>query len=387
MKTIGYVLNEFPVLSETFVGNEMRAMATLGHKVVPIVLRRPNGPAQPEDIKFAQNAVHVAELSHMAALRGAFSIGFSSPKALSYLRNQTTLPGVSLFGNALKIAAIAKAHGCSHLHAHFAGPAAAHAVVAGHWANITTSFVCHGYDIYGNPTDLPLKLRNANFIVSVCNDMTDDLRALLPTAHLSMVPCGTDPNRFTIPCDKSENGRLLFIGRLVEQKGLTELVDALAMAGPEAAPLDIVGDGPLRHDLEAQAARHGLDETRISFLGAKNADWIAENGHRYLGLLAPFRAASTGQRDTGPVVIKEAMAMGLPVIGTRFMGIKEMITADTGFLVDVGDTGQLSQAITALSQMTGEQRASMGRAGRQRVIEKFSLHSQSVALSGLVEAA
>lgn len=387
MKTIGYVLSEFPVLSETFVGNEMRAMMAHGHRVVPIVLRYPQGPAQIDDITLAKSAIYLANVPKAAALRGALAFGFSALSALTYLRRQTSLPRVSLLGNALKIAAVARQHGCTHLHAHFSGPAAAHALVAAKWAGLSVSFVCHGHDVYLNPADLPLKLATADFTVSVCNDMTDDLAVLRPDASVTMVPCGTDPDKFAPYTKTIDNGRLLFIGRLIPPKGLEDLIDAVALAGTAVAPIDIVGDGPLLSKLQARADQTGIDGDRIRFLGQKNAEWIASEGPKYIGLVAPFKRSADGQRDTGPVVVKEAMAMGLPVVGTRSMGMKEMITARTGYLVEPGNVSALAEAIKCLCDLPPAKRRAMGVAGRERVVELFSLTSQAASLSNLVEAA
>ena len=69
MKTIGYVLGDFPVFSETFVGDEMRAMAKRGHKVVPIVMRLRDGPAQTADRILARDARTLSSASAKAALR------------------------------------------------------------------------------------------------------------------------------------------------------------------------------------------------------------------------------------------------------------------------------------------------------------------------------
>ncbi len=81
---------------------------------------------------------------------------------------------------------------------------------------------------------------------------------------------------------------MLFIGRLVPQKGIDDLITALALlpAGERPA-LDIVGDGPIRESLERQAKAAGLDA--VQFLGPKPAQWLVENGARYLALVAPSR--------------------------------------------------------------------------------------------------
>jgi len=384
MKTIGYVLADFPVFSETFVGNEMRAVMDHGHPVVPIIMRPGQGPAHPQDVVLADGSPKFADVPATEALAIAGHPGRSAARALAFARRQTRLSRRSLLWNSAKVAAIARRHGCGHLHAHFSGGAAAHAIVAARWLGISVSFVCHGHDVYAEPEDLPLKLRSADAVVAVCADMEADLRSLSVNTKLANITCGTDPGAFRPQKEVSKLPRLLFIGRLVGQKGLDDLLDAMALC--KSAEVDIVGSGPLREDCERRASELGLGD-RARFLGNQGRDWIVQEGPRYLGLVAPFKPASDGSRDSGPLVVKEAMAMGLPVIGTRFMGNKEMVAEDTGFLTPIGDPRALAAAMDRLLSLSDDERRRMGLRGRARVIERFSLAGQARSLSALFEAA
>ncbi len=97
--------------------------------------------------------------------------------------------------------------------------------------------------------------------------------------------------------------------------------------------------------------------------------------------------ARNGERDTGPVAIKEAMAMGLPVIGTRFMGTKEMIGPDNGILVEPGDIDALARALDGMAAMDPGARRALGKVGRRQVEHEFSLATQARRLSLSIEAA
>ena len=385
-KTIGYVLDTFPVLTETFVGNEMRGMRDVGHEVVPIVLQRNDGPAQDIDRVLAQEAVYLDQVPARAAFTALVKPGSSAASAFGFLAKQRGLPRKSLFWNALKIAHVAKSRGCTHLHAHFSWGASAHAIVAARWAGMSVSFVCHGYDVYASPIDLPAKLQNVDFAIAVCKDLADHLTGLAPQSTVHTIHCGIDPNRFQPSDGPATANRILFIGRLVESKGLTDLIPALAALPPDSRPMvDVVGDGPLRGMLGEMAVEAGVAGS-MNFLGSVPSGWIAENGPGYAAFVAPFRAAANGDRDTGPVAVKEAMAMGLPVVANRFMGLREMITPDCGWLVAPRDITALAEALKSAAQLTGEQRAQMGRHARQRVIDLYSTASQATSLSQAVEA-
>jgi glycosyltransferase involved in cell wall biosynthesis len=384
LKTIGYVLADFPVFSETFVGDEMRAMAKRGHKVVPIVMRLRDGPAQEADILLARDAKTLSSASNEAALRALARPGPDSLSALSYLWKQKHHTRRSLMWNAMKIAAIAREQDCDHLHAHFSGGATAHAIVAARWIGASVSFVCHGHDVYAEAEDLPTKLAAADAVVAVCNDMASDLRNLAPGSNVAMIPCGTDPDAFR-PAREAEPMRtLLFVGRLVEQKGIDDLLTALAIQG--SASVDIVGDGPLMASLRERAEALKLSD-RVRFLGSRPREWLRENAPHYFGLLAPFKIAPDGSRDSGPLVVKEAMAMELPVVATRFMGNKDMIVAGTGFLAEPDCPESLAEAIERMVRLPLRERAEMGRRGRERMIKLFSLDASSEALSRVFEAA
>jgi len=386
MKTIGYVLAAFPVFSETFVGTEMRAMARHGHRIVPIVLARTNQAGQKADHALAEQAIYLDQINPAGAASILRTPATSALRGIAFSFAQRKLPRRSLIWNALKIAHAARASGCQHLHAHFAGPAAAHAIVAARWIGASMSFVGHGHDIYAEPTDLTAKLVHSDFAVAVCRDMAADFQILAPMTPVAEVTCGVDPTRFTPrPSGQADNGRYLFVGRLVEAKGCADLLDALGrlQAKNMILAVDIVGDGPLRQVLTAQAQALGL--TAVRFLGARPAEWLMQEAPAYRALLCPFKEATNGERDTGPVVAKEAMAMALPVIASRFMGLKEMITGETGRLVPPGDSVALATQLAEFECLSPADRTHMGQAGRQRLLDLFTDAHQAEKLSTWVE--
>ncbi|MCB1458260.1 MAG: glycosyltransferase [Nitratireductor sp.] len=381
-KNIAYVLSAFPVLSETFIGNEIRALEAQGHAILPMVFDLRQGPAQPADIELAGRVQRISGISAVRALAMLPLLW----RAQQFAGQQKLLARRSLLWHALKIAAHARANNCSHIHAHFAGGAAAHAIAAARIAGLTVSFSCHGHDIYAEPEDLDAKFANTDAVVSVCNEMRDDLLAMGCRAPVAMIPCGTDPQGFRPrPRGRNDNGRLLFVGRLVPQKGLDDLFAAISLlSGRMSVQIDIVGDGPMRDYCEEQASRLALEGGhRIDLLGGRNSDWLKAHAPDYCGVCLPFKTAPDGSRDTGPLVVKEAMAMQLPVISTAYMGVKDTVTPETGILVEPGDPVALSKAIVKLATTAAQERQAMGTAGRKRVCDQFTLASQAKALSGL----
>jgi colanic acid/amylovoran biosynthesis glycosyltransferase len=386
MKRLAYLLADFPVLSETFVGDEIRAMRKQGHDVEVVMMRRSKGPAQPADELLADAATELCSLRTGLQVSDLRVLGGVRP-ALSFIRDQKRLPRRSLAYQALRLARHFNRTGVEHVHAHFAGGAAAHAIAAARLAGITCSFVCHGHDVYAEPEDLEVKLANADQVVAVCQDIADDLKTICASARISLVPCGVSPDKFSPALNGNHNDRLIFIGRLVEQKGISDILHALARIAQSARPkLDIVGQGPLEETLQKEVVRLGL-KGWVSFLGRQTSDWFAANGPNYRALIAPFKTAPDGARDTGPIVIKEAMSMGVPVISTRYMGVKEMVTNQTGWLSEPGDPVQLADNILKACRMGKETRLAMGREARSRVETFFTLQYSSSRLSRIFETA
>jgi colanic acid/amylovoran biosynthesis glycosyltransferase len=383
---IAYVLADFPVFSETFVGDEIRAMQARGHAVVPIVLRAQIDAGQEADRELAACAHRLPDIAVRSAASAVRHTKPSSVRAAGFMRRQKMLPVRSLLGNALKIAAIASRHRSTHFHAHFAGGAAAHAIVAARFVGATVSFICHGHDVYSEPEDLPAKLSAADFVVATCEDMAADLRAMAPSGRILRSYCGIDPQKFQFRSDPEPNGKLLFIGRLVEQKGVDDIIHALAGMLPEKrASLDIVGDGPQRADLERLAREKGLLGSCVSFLGSKPRTWFIENGAHFTALVAPFKTGPKGERDSGPTVVKEAMAMGLPVIASRYMGVKEMLAPGTGLFVEPADIAGIRTAIEAAFAWSAEERLSLAVSARERILSHFTLEKQAAELSSFIE--
>jgi colanic acid/amylovoran biosynthesis glycosyltransferase len=148
--------------------------------------------------------------------------------------------------------------------------------------------------------------------------------------------------------------RFLMVGRLIERKGFHIALSALAAYSRESGRrvlVDIVGDGPMREDLERLASECGLGEA-VSFHGAQSHTAIADFIRRCDVFIAPSMTCAKGSQD-GPVnTLKEAMAIGRPVIGTRHGGISELINdGKTGLLCKEGDVDALKEAIHRILSM------------------------------------
>ncbi len=167
------------------------------------------------------------------------------------------------------------------------------------------------------------------------------------------------------------------VGRLSAQKAPLDLVAAfedLARVRGDAH-LVLVGDGPLRGDVEDRVARSGLAE-RVHLLGLRRD--VPE-------LLRAFDVLALTSRWEGlPRVFPQAMAAGLPIVATRVDGaVEAVVDGETGWLVDVGDRAGLAARLLGLAEDPGLAR-SMGESGRARV-EEFSAARMARQLEELYE--
>jgi colanic acid/amylovoran biosynthesis glycosyltransferase len=169
--------------------------------------------------------------------------------------------------------------------------------------------------------------------------------------------------------------RIATTGRLVEKKGIEYCIRAVAKVALIHPNIEynIIGDGPLRDDLQHLIQELGVS-SKANLLGWKNEQEIIQilsNTHIFI---APSVTAKDGNQDAPINVLKEAMAMGLPVISTFHGGIPELVEDGvSGFLVPERDVDALAEKLSILIEHP-ELWPEMGRAGRAYVEAHYDLH-------------
>ncbi|MCC3438590.1 MAG: glycosyltransferase family 4 protein [Microcoleus sp. PH2017_29_MFU_D_A] len=218
---------------------------------------------------------------------------------------------------------------------------------------------------------LPGKIKAETVLVA--NDRTKQaLPAGVQGKIIELVENGVDLSvwRSESMASKEPNQQIhfVFLGRLADWKGVDLLLEAFrAVAAQTDAVLEIIGDGEMRGELEAQTARLG-QEARVVFSGWLSQDRCALKLQQADVLVLP------SLREPGGAVVMEAMAVGLPVIATNWGGPMDYIDSSCGILVEPaskeGFVKGLTDAMLKLAQ-SQEMRQSMGRAGWERVREHF----------------
>ncbi len=221
--------------------------------------------------------------------------------------------------------------------------------------------------------------REAAIFICVSEHIRDKLAERgFPREKLRVIHYGIEQEGHDLPAPPppSEPPYVLFVGRFVEKKGIPHLIEAMRLlerAGAKAR-LVLIGDGPLAEDLKKQA--QGLAHT-ATFLGWAPNSEVRRWMRGALALAVPSIAARDGDAEGLPNVIIEAMAAGVPVIGSRHAGIGEAIEhGRTGFLVPPGDANALAAAIRELID-DPHKRHALGEAGQRRAAEHFDAVAQS----------
>jgi glycosyltransferase involved in cell wall biosynthesis len=398
---LAYVVSRFPLVTETFILRELNAVADEPDLDVELFALFPSEPAM----------VHPAAQrwmtrAHRGSARTAVA-GVAAWLVRRPLRLASCLATVVLAHrrrpdllarNALAVA-VAAGHARTvarlrvvHLHAHYATYPAVAAWVVHRLTGASYSFTAHAHDIYVDSSFLRRLLRDARF----ANGTSHFNRGYL-TAHGD--PRGTPIHalRYGVDLDALPFAprvppaegpvRALCVASLQTYKGHRVLFEALA-AERELARirLDLVGDGPLRGELEARAAALGLAD-RVTFHGPRTEEEVARLlGEADLFVLPSIVDPDTAQMEGLPNALIEALAVGAPVVTTRLAGIPELVRdGRTGLLAEPGDPHGLRVALLRTLADPQDARARV-YAGRLAVEAEFDLRTLGAGMAALLRA-
>jgi glycosyltransferase involved in cell wall biosynthesis len=401
-----YFISAYPTVSHTFIRREIAELEANSENditVLRVSLRR--YAYRPG--RNGRDVVHPADLSERertryildeGALNFVYALAFAlihRPAALFSavcgalrMMRRSHRPMVFHFAylmEALVLARWALQQRVDHLHAHF-GTNGTEVVMLAHLVSgIPYSFTVHGPDEFDRPEYLGLseKVKHAAFVCAISSFTISQICRWIPAAEwrkIKLVRCGLDA-AFWLPCApvKPSNSQLVSVGRLCEQKGYLILIDALAALSREGIRFDmtIVGDGPLRPELEQRIRELGL-EGRVVITGWLSDTEVRERIVGARALILPSFAEGL------PVVLMEAAALSRPVIATYVAGIPELVLdRASGWLVPAGNVGRLRDAMRECLGAPDSGIRAMGEAARHRALEMHDIVRECRKLAGL----
>ncbi len=207
-------------------------------------------------------------------------------------------------------------------------------------------------------------MSRSDAVTSVSSWLAGEARAMAPDATIAVAPMPAQVSLFRDVDVPRTPGRFLFVGRLNAQKGLADLIDALAWTPPDVA-LDVVGEGEDRAALQARAEAAGVAR-RVHWRGQLDRALIADAYHRAQAVVVPSREEGLG------LVAVEAQLCRTPVIAYRSGGLTDVVSPEWGgTLVPAGDIRALADAIRH-RHAAPDETTSLGSAARARMLDRFS---------------
>lgn len=276
------------------------------------------------------------------------------------------------------------------LHAHFGSSA----LPASHIARalgIPLVVTYHGMDItVAAKSEAERERRRRAFavadrVIAVSEFIAEALRAAgCPPEKITKHYIGVDTERFTPRAAERSRTEVIFVGRLVEKKGVAHLIRAMhevRRTVPDAE-LVLAGDGPLRAALQKEAEVRGVP---AKFLGVQTPAQVEELMRRAAVLCGPSIADSRGNAEGLPMTFLEAQSCGLPVIASTSGGTAEgIVDGVTGLLFAPGDETALAEHLRTLLG-DAAMRERMGAAAREHIVANFDLRRQTARLEAIYD--
>jgi glycosyltransferase involved in cell wall biosynthesis len=353
-KDLVMVMSGFPRCSETFALNEILALEERG-----------------------------ALAAIFATKRGDFST--VQPGVEPLLDRVQVLPEGTPAQQARAMVEQLKGRAICGVHGYFAHAPAEVAALAAAQLGTAYGFSVHAKDARKiPPAVLAQRAREAACVVACNADVARELTTCGASAHL--VPHGANLEKFQPhPFPALQPFRLLAVGRLVEKKGFSVLLQA-ATRFEFPFQLRIVGEGPQYGQLMNMVADLDLTD-QVTLCGAKTHAHLPQEYRDAHLLVVPSLIDSTGDRDGLPNVVLEAMACGRPVVGSDVGAIASAVTnLESGILLQRDGPVALAEAVSLFVRRP-ELLAEIGRRARQRVESDYELGKCTDRLHNILRSA
>lgn len=357
-KPIAYFIHTFPLFSSTFINDEIDEMRKQGEEIVLFAIRAPIHGEYPAAFqRFRDETVYVfpIRLNQFISrhLKCLFQMPLKYLKLLSeimlnkQMRTKDKVRTVLHFAEGVYFYPEIIAKGCSHLHVHFLFGNASIAYFLKKLYGLNYTLTAHGSDIFVECVMQKEKLAFARWVRVATEFNAIKLRTNLDpgdSMKIEVIPFGIEkPNIVEVTSRESDgkNIRLIAVGRLIWQKAHHFLLNVCKKLKDEGHvfSLRLVGEGPLRSDLESQIKNLNLEEVVI-LVGALPRELVWQEYQK----ADVFVLSSISEGS--PIVILEALASGLPVIAPSLHGIPEMFRNGVeGLLFETGSEESLYETL------------------------------------------
>jgi len=394
---LAYLFSRYPIVSQTFCDTEILALERLGLELELYSIYPP-----PTSFRHG-HAARIKAPIHYAPPQSILKLGEQQAKAAGrwpepfiavHERNYGKEYKAALRArNALYFADLFKARGITHFHVHFANRAAQTALFIKHLSGIPFSISTHGQDFMvdlGSDDLLREICREAEFVANETEFSRGLIAKLCPDSadKLARVFNGMDLANFPAPISATANAvpRIVTTGRLIEFKGFHYLIPACAELKKRrlAFECDIIGEGPLRGELQAAIESAGLTG-QVRLTGSLPQEEVFARLRGCDIFTLPCIVDRHHTSDVFPTVILEAMASAKPVVSTSVAGVPEQIVhGESGLLAAPKDARALADALARLLT-SPELRRQYGATARARLEKEFAIDKTVQPLKALFD--
>ncbi len=358
---IAYVLAQYPSQTETFIAREIAALRRCGFEIEVWALKAGEG---------ARTIPVMSGMRLVGRVRGRDQRYWQSVGQNWVRRERAALAGVE------------------HIHAGWASFPADIVMGAVKELGVPWSFFGHARDLWVEGRGVEEKLRSAKFAASCTRPGEEWLLNAMPEARQMVIyaPHGLELLQHQFYGDRllHDPVKILAVGRLVEKKGFDVLMQALGLLRNDGRRYSttIIGEGPLRDDLQAQV----LPGVEVQWTGQASSEQVYQAMRDADLLVMPSREARDGDRDGLPNVLLEAAASGLPIVSTPTGAITDFLDESCARLCIAGNAMLLADAITATVENYSES-LQRSRVARSRVAQNFDIEENIEILAQAFRAA
>lgn len=393
---VAYLINQYPKVSHSFIRREITSLEAHGIQVARFSIRSCSAELVDKADKLELERTRVVLASGIVHLLfSLLRVAITKPvRLLQALWLALRLSWCSERGVLRHLAYLAEAcvflrwfseADVAHVHAHFGTNSTTVAMLCHVLGGPPYSFTVHGPEEFDSVKALSLaeKVKRATFVVTISSFGKSQLYRWCEQRHWSkihVVRCGVDDGFLAQPMiSVPDEPRLICVGRLCAAKGHLLLLDAISQLAMEGLrfKLVLIGDGPLRAEIETLIARLSLQDY-VEVIGWASNNDVREHIVASQAMVLPSLAEGL------PVVLMEALALGRPVISTYVAGIPELVKPGVcGWLVPSGSVEDLTAAMRVALHLPVEKLEQMGIAGAKLVAQHHDAAIEAAKLAAL----
>jgi glycosyltransferase involved in cell wall biosynthesis len=396
---VAYIVSLFPKISETFILREILALKARGVDVLIVSLKsRREAIVHPEASDLSAATIDAPSADRAAAAlmlrlwrQPIVTLTMIARVTLSHALHPTMLvKALPLLAAAAYLGDELKKRGVHRVHAHWATYPSLVAWAIRRFEGIPYSITAHAHDIFLPNPLLAAKIEESGFTVTISGFNRDHIAGRCgprAAAKIRVVHCGVPLEQFRLR-DAPPSGppRLVSVGRMVEYKGFPTLLKAVATLRGRGRDvrLDVIGDGPLEGMIRDVVRDLKLDGS-VRLMGARTQEEVRSALVGATSCVLACERGRNGEMDGIPVVLMEAMALGVPVVSTSLSGIPEIVEdGRTGLLAAPGNPGSLAAAVDRVIQDPALA-SRLAAAGRLKVEAEFDVARSAETLHALFD--